>query len=91
MDWNPWHRLEYHREFGKGHTERTYTENVADQGFRLSLKGMTKEQYFAHYARVCAEDFLERQDARSGAYVVAVYDTNSAKPRALGSIRMRWR
>lgn len=93
ISWEPWHRIEYRRETGKGKRELKYTENIEDTGWRSRSKGYTKEEWFAAYTRWCAEDFLGRCRGEPGEYVVTVYctgDSASGEARLLGAIRMNW-
>lgn len=90
---DPWHRLEYHRVHGKGRQRHAYTECVEDNGWKLLITGMTREQWFVTYTRVCAEDFLARKNAPSGDYVIAVYRTGRTRDGdgvPLGSIRIAY-
>jgi hypothetical protein len=92
--WEPWHVLEYHRIHAKGQQTHAYTERVEDNGWKLIISGMTREQWFTTYTRACAEDFLERRCAPKGTYVIAVYRTGRSPDGdrlALGSIRIKWR
>lgn len=90
--WDYWYRIEYHHETAKGVSTLEYTEFAEDAGWTFKRKGMTPEQWFAFYTRVCADDFLDRMRARSGTWVVAVWHTGvSAKGKGefRGSIRMK--
>lgn len=91
--WEPWHRLEYQRERAKGKCVHAYTEIVEDTGWRKWPRGYTRERWFVTYTRCCAEEFLERQHAEPGVYVVAVYrtgDTPGGDGTLMGSIRLPW-
>ncbi|WP_216211579.1 hypothetical protein [Amycolatopsis aidingensis] len=91
--WDYWHRMEYRRELRKGHCVLEYVEVFEDQGWTFCHRPERQQEWFVHYTRACAEDYLARVRARSGTWVVGVWRTGasaSGDGRLLGSIRMRW-
>lgn len=93
LNWDPWHRLEYRRETAKGKRDLKYVEIVEDTGWRHWTKGFTRDEWFTHYTRRCAEDYLTRTRGEPGEYVITVFCTGSSPDgdrRLLGAIRMKW-
>jgi hypothetical protein len=60
------HELEHRRELAKGHREQEYTELVDDTGFILEHRAERLKEWTVRYTTACAQDFLQRQRARSG-------------------------
>ncbi|QWF84287.1 hypothetical protein [Amycolatopsis sp. CA-230715] len=90
MDGYP-HELEYRREHAKGIRELAYVELVDDMGFTMEHRAELRERWAVRYATACAEDFLARQRAKPGRFVVSVYRLRPEEPRHhLITIRLTW-
>jgi hypothetical protein len=72
-DWNYLHRIEYRREYSKSRRVHEYTEIVEDMGWCFSHKADIHQQWLAYYTTVCAEEYLDRNLAPHGNYLVSVY------------------
>lgn len=67
------HRLEYRREISKYQRVHVYTELADDQGFCFTRRDLPRQEWYERYTRVCAEDFLETQQAEAGTWLVSTY------------------
>lgn len=80
------HRVEYRREKSKYERELLYTEFADDHGFNFTRKGVTRKQWREFYTQVCAADYLERQSAPKGRYLISVFRGDEC----ICSVRMPW-
>ncbi|GAA1967251.1 hypothetical protein [Amycolatopsis minnesotensis] len=88
--WGYPHELEYRFESAKGFREHLYTERVDDMGFCLEHRDELREDWLVRYATACAEDYLGRQRAPCGMWVVSVYRETADGRDHLVTIRTRW-
>ncbi|HEY8372957.1 MAG TPA: hypothetical protein VIL00_09465 [Pseudonocardiaceae bacterium] len=84
--WTYWHLLEYVPVDERGRRGAPHTERVDDHGPYI---GPGPEAF----ARLCAEDYLTRQQAPAGRWRVVLWrmdDTGVHKTRRLCEIELRW-
>lgn len=87
-DWNYLHRIEYRREYSKSQRVHEYTETVEDMGWCLVDHKEKRERWLSYYTTVCAEEYLDRNLAPKGTYVVSVYQQRADERVHVCTIRL---
>ncbi|QRP45933.1 hypothetical protein [Amycolatopsis sp. FDAARGOS 1241] len=87
--WGYPHELEYRREVGAMRVHE-YTELVDDMGFVLEHRSERYAGWTVRYGAACAHDFLARQHAKPGSYVVSVFRLFPDARKHVVTLRMNW-
>ncbi|HEY8371349.1 MAG TPA: hypothetical protein VIL00_01260 [Pseudonocardiaceae bacterium] len=84
MPWSYWHRVEYFR-IERGARVLVDTEDIDDHGPYLGRGGPEE------YARLCAEDYLDRREAPPGRWLVVLWRLDQGrKSRRLCETEVHW-
>jgi hypothetical protein len=86
--WNYLHRIEYRREYSKSRRVHVYTETVEDMGWCFSHKKEIQPRWLSYYTTVCAEEYLTRNLAPHGSYIVSVYQERPEGREHVCTIRL---
>ena len=84
------HRIEYRRELSKEKRVHEFTEMVDSHAFYFGKSGMSMEEYWVYSLTGCADDFLERMNARAGSWLITLYREYVEPPVHMCTIRMQW-